>query len=738
MTGRGRFAALAVFLFHAALVAWLLSESLFGGKVLAQLDALYRVEPWHSVNSTVVPQNELLLDQSIVMLPWNDFAAERLRAGELPLWSPYNYAGEPIVAACQSAVWFPLQWLYYLFPSLHTYAWMAAIRLLLTGAFGFLFLRRLGLSALAGAFGATAFMLSGFQVAWLEHPHSNVAMLLPAMLWAVERAIATRRGRDHALFGLFVGLQLVAGHVQTSMHVSLFVALWILFRAFVPIAGVKLSGRGFGGLAIAGVLGAMLAAPQLWPVAEYVSLSQAKQELARSDLIAPFAASDAASLLVAPFRFGAPHTHDWTGPTGPNLNFNELCGGWVGRLALLLALSALGWFGWRRDRRGLAVFFGLCTLGAAAVAWQIDPLYAAARAIPGFAQTKLLRALLFVAFGLATLAAIGLDGILARLPRRRALVAGLALAILSFELLSFARGYNPQVDPALCLPATKTTDFLRAQDPSYRVLAVDNSVLKPNANTFYRVPMLSGYDSVEYREVTELSLRATRTPPDYAFVSRINAFDNVQALPMLSLLGVRWILFKDALPLPLAQKAEVDVYENKNAMPKAFAATALEVIADRTARVDRIARGDFDPHLAILEQDSAEAVAWRTAHATAVAPPKVELDHYAPREIGIRVTAERPELIVVNDAFAPGWHASVRGKDGTRSVAIERVDHALRGIWIQPGDESITLRYDPMSTYGGLVLAGLALAGLLWLCCFARFVRRAEGPLATGAVAPRA
>ncbi len=715
-----RVRASAVLLCYALAIGWLFSASLFGDKVLVQLDALYRAEPWRSLRPDHVPANELLLDQSIVMLPWNDFAAERLREGELPLWSPYNYAGEPIVGACQSAIWWPLHWIYYAFPSFRTYAWLGGLELLLTGWFGFLLMRRLRLSTSAAALGGTAFMLSGFQVLWLGHPQSDVAMLVPAMLWAVERAAASGRARDHALFGLIVGLQLVAGHVQTSMHACAFVGAWIAFRTFVAVGNPALGWRGLRGLSVGALLGALLASPQLWPVLEYVSVSQAKAELARGDLTAQVDLGDAASLLVAPFRFGAPHTHDYTGPLGPNLNFNELAGGYVGRLALLLALCAVGWLGWRRGQRGLVVFFGIATLVAACVAWQVEPLYGIARAIPGFAQTKLLRALLFVAFGLAVLAAIGLDGLLLRLRRGRALAGVSACVIVTVELLSFARGYNPEIDPALCVPPTQTTDFLRAQDRSFRSVALDNTVLRPNANTFYRVPMLSGYDSVEYRELTELVLRATRTPPDYAFISRIGAFDNIAALPMLSLLGVRWILSSVPLPPPLrlAADTEVDVWENQGAMRKAFAAQSIEVIEDASARVARIAGADYVPTIAVLERESDAAARWRVSRAGGGDPatvPEVEVASYEPREITVRVRSTRPELIVVNDSFAPGWHAVVRDARGERTVTIERVDHALRGIWLEAGEQTLVLRYDPLSTYGGLGIAAFAAIALGWM-----------------------
>ena len=37
------------------------------------------------------------------------YQAQRLLAGEVPLWNPYNYAGHPFLADTQSAVFYPVR-----------------------------------------------------------------------------------------------------------------------------------------------------------------------------------------------------------------------------------------------------------------------------------------------------------------------------------------------------------------------------------------------------------------------------------------------------------------------------------------------------------------------------------------------------------------------------------------------------------------------------------------------------
>src|SRR5262245_6798540 len=229
--GERRYRALAALVF-AVVLAVLFHRSLFGGAVLSEADQLLAYAPWSDVAPPgYAPENPLLEDQALLMVPWLGFAAERVRAGEFPLWNPYNYGGQPIHAANSGAFLWPLNALYYLFPGQWFYAWSALLRLAAAGLFTLLYLRALGVSRAAALPGAVAFMLCGFLVVWLNHPHSNVALTLPLHLWLVERLARRARWRDAGLFALAVGAQLLGGHSQTSLHLLLVLAAYLAFRA---------------------------------------------------------------------------------------------------------------------------------------------------------------------------------------------------------------------------------------------------------------------------------------------------------------------------------------------------------------------------------------------------------------------------------------------------------------------------------------------------------------------------
>lgn len=712
-------------------VGTLLSDTLFGDKLLSQADALEAFPPWSdALAEPAEPANPLLLDQSIVMQPWQHFAAERLADGTPPLWNPHNYAGQPMVGTYQTAYFWPLHWVYYAWPSERYWAWSAALRLLAAGGFTFLLLRTLGRDVLPATLGAVVFALSGFMIAWLGHMHTHVALFLPALFWLVER-IAQRPGRTRDTVGLVlcVGGALLAGHLQTAVHMALAVLAWTAFRAVCAVGdegrGARLGARGLGQVVVGGVLGVALALPQLLPFFDYLGDSAGAVVLEEVQTVDDIDPLDAAVLMVDPGRFGSPAAAQgfgpYRGPKGANVNYSELIGGYVGTVALALALLAL-LHGWRERRgRALLVFFAGLALFSAALAWQVYPIYDLVAEVPRLKSTKLMRFGLVLTLGLAVLAAWGAELLLARLRARdpRLALAGgvLLVGLVAGELVAFGRGYNPAIDPADKAPATAVTDFLRAELPKdgspapWRVLGIEGRTLMPSANLFYDVPMVGGYDSMELRTTTELVGLMSSSPGADVFIKMTPYYD--QGWPIAHLLGVRYVLAGMELPAPLELVLDgpTKVYRNPAALPKAFAARAARLVPDAEERLAVLGDPAFDPWVAVLEAAPALEVDLDAPLAAAA----VELVRYADLEVDLAVdvpAGPNPALVVLADAWDDEWVAELDGEP----VEVARVDHGLRGVWVPAGRHELAFRYVPYSLMWGVGLAlGILGAAGAWL-----------------------
>jgi uncharacterized membrane protein YfhO len=90
-----------------------------------------------------------------------------------------------------------------------------------------------------------------------------------------------------------------------------------------------------------------------------------------------------------------------------------------------------------------------------------------------------------------------------------------------------------------------------------------------------------------------------------------------------------------------------------------------------------------------------------------------------PGRVDLSVRAESPGLLVLNDAFAPGWTAEVDG----RPAAIHRANYLVRGVWLEPGAHGVRFEYRTPGLRLGLVVAlGVAAALAAWVAA-RRFAR---------------
>ena len=700
----------------AIAAAWLLSEALFGagsqgGRALAPYDALGAFEPWAS-ETELEPTNALLLDQPLVTLPWLAFFEERLAAGEVPLWNPHSFLGQPIHAALTGGLLWPLNAAFLATGDWRVTAWTGWLELVLAGGFCAMFVRRLGAGVWAASAAAVAYGLCGFQVVWLGHPHTNVALLLPLALLSVERLANSGRvggawRRDVLLVALWTAGMAVAGHVQTALHAGLATAVYAGLRT---VAGPRLGAAAWLRLAGGVVLGALLAAPQLVPFGEYLAHSRARAVDANVDVAAAIEPLDAAVMLVDPWHHGDPSAGTYDGPLGDHVNFCEIAGGYTGRVVLALALLGAAVGLRRRDTRVIAALVG--TVCAAAIAWQVPLVRDVVNALPVLSQTKTMRVALLLALGVVLLGAYGLSRVLERLPARARTPAGLvAVAAIAFELVSFGRGFNPSIDARAVFAPTPTLEFLAERDG--RATGVLGATLIGNANVPYGVSTLLGYDSIENDRVSDVIALLSTDERGAVFAKEIRWFD--RQVPLSRVLGVRWVVAREELGAPLVQVFEgpggLRVYEDPGALERVFVARGHAVVSDETERLARLGAQDFDPLVALVEEAPPFEVA---SHAAPPGTAKFVSDE--PRRLVIDVQLTQPALVVVADAFDAGWRATSDGAD----VPIVHVDHALRGVWLPAGAHTVEMNYEPASFRLGVALAGLALVALAAL----PFVRR--------------
>ena len=264
--------------------------------------------------------NSLLADPIFQFEPWRIFTKNAFLHGHLPLWNPQNGGGTPFLANPQTAVFYPLNIIYYLLPINLSLNLIAYLKLSLYSYFVFLYLRSIKISNGNSTLGAIISLFAAFPIMWVLWPHTNVFILFPLLLFLTEKM--KERKRKHLYFlslTYFVGV--LGGHPETLFHIGILHFAYSLF-SFRSNKDLLLKEIKYI------LLGFLLASFMLIPFFEYVLFSDLLTGRI-SNPVGTFLPVLGASYNFFPYFLGAPQWMYYKVPF-IGTNFQELAGGYVG------------------------------------------------------------------------------------------------------------------------------------------------------------------------------------------------------------------------------------------------------------------------------------------------------------------------------------------------------------------------------------------------------------------------
>ncbi|HEY2411622.1 MAG TPA: hypothetical protein VGI40_05245 [Pirellulaceae bacterium] len=100
-----------------------------------------------------------------------------------------------------------------------------------------------------------------------------------------------------------------------------------------------------------------------------------------------------------------------------------------------------------------------------------------------------------------------------------------------------------------------------------------------------------------------------------------------------------------------------------------------------------------------------------------------QIVHDSPQRVVIAANPKQPSLLVLADAFYPGWTATVTTDGKSIPTSIYRTNRVLRGVWLSAGQQTIEFRYQPRSFYGGAIISSISWLALA-IFGASRLVRR--------------
>lgn len=728
------------------------------GEVALPGDLLYDLAPWRDyVGPPDRPGGNYATIEAFSTLHKSyAIAQESLARGEWPLWNPLENTGMPLLANYQSAVFYPLRLLHVLLPLLFATTFYVLLNVWLCGFNAYLLGRGLGMSRDAARFLSVAWMAGGFAIVWCYWTPANVAAWFPIVFLGTEWLIEERYRRGFAAFVVGAVMFMLAGQPEIAFVFALGLGTYFLLRLvferrtgralWMPIVLVS------AGWAIT----LLICSVQLFPFIEYLrNTVTAETRMQGAVETFRYAPSAAVSMWVSRFFGSDTDGNYWHG----SLNQTYLGMLYAGTAVwMCLPLAFL------KDRRGRrpgilkALALLLPSVALLLLAWR-HPALDFVNRLPALDAVVPMYYAAFPMFALPLMAAMGLENWRNRRPsvgallpsilagiligsivagyfffehqvlsmqghsifvaRRmlvtsvffvggllvlglrivwnnpRVLIAALTV-LLAADLIYAAHGYHQTAPPERVLFDTALTDYLQELECPSRV-SVQTAGITLGLFPLYGIETWMGYEGMYPRRISEF--RSGLGDGVWGPIEPACAITHY-----LYVAGTTPVHPNDdaACLAKVATLDGIDVYENLCAMPRAYLAARTLDIPDKAARFSVLSSSGFNPrHTAIIEEPLPGPA------------PSAELADLGPAEVlerssthvRIRASSEADCVLVLADAYYPGWKATV---DGER-VEVFPVNHAFRGILMPEGEHAIEFRYFPASFLIGLVISVSAL-----------------------------
>jgi hypothetical protein len=266
----------AAALVYALLALAFYAPALVPGRTLSASDYLWTAAPWGAERPADVRpfgSNLELVDTATQFQPFLRYTRERLL--HPPLWNPYIASGRPFLANAQSAVLSPFSLPVYVLPFWWSLGIAAALKVF-AAAFGtYLLGRALGMRFGGALLAGLVYGWGLFFIVWVPWPLADVWAWLPWLLVTADRAVRRPTPRAGAALAAVVAAQFFGGHPESSFHLLVVTAAFVLVRIVVLRREGSLVRAGPAVLTVAGgvALGAALAAITLVPFLELLSHS---------------------------------------------------------------------------------------------------------------------------------------------------------------------------------------------------------------------------------------------------------------------------------------------------------------------------------------------------------------------------------------------------------------------------------------------------------------------------------
>lgn len=745
----------------------------------------WRDHIWNGYVTGVPYKNGILSDVVSIIYPWRVYGMELLKNGQWPLWIPYTLGGSPLLANFQSAVFYPLNFLFWILSDVNAWSAYIVLQPIMASLFCYLFLRNLKIGYFGSLLGAFTFAFSGFMITWLEYGIvGHAGLWLPLILLAIHKLFQKISLKLFLLGTFATAMSMLAGYPQITFYILSVAFLFILFRSLTQRR--QTNKRAFLGNFLVSLstllFGVLLASVQVVPGVElwFQSIRQTDYTVASSNYgILPIV--NFVTFIVPDF-FGHPATLNFWGKIG----YNEAAS-YVGILGLIFAVFAF--FIPKSSEDSNLRFFKILLIISIIFTFN-NPLAQIPYMLnlPGLGKSVAGRFLFLADFSLAILAAYGVENFFKEEKKRKFLLIllffaivflalwvfvfygarllypqsswipnleiskrnmvlpsfiflfAVVIAILNlffsgrhrlllkliiflvvvFDLFRFGWKYTPFTLRGYLYPPTNLTDFLQRNAGINRFVGLfPQSMWIP-----YKLSSLDGYEPLMIKRFSEFANQINesvfRPPQAGTRWVKIHDFSS----PLLNVAGVKYLVsYKGVVQHDwdpeyyrypreqfemLFQYGKSQIYENKEALPRAFIVHDFQVLTDEEI-LKTLMDKNFNVQQTLLLEEKPENSPEKKSGEDRVV---ISEENYFSNQVLIKTESISDGFLFLSDNFYPGWKAFIDGKE----TKIYRANYAFRAIFLPAGEHEVRFLFQPQSFKIGLgisVLALLVLFGLL-------------------------
>ncbi len=687
-------------------------------------------------------------DQNTELVPWSTLAWSQVHQGHIPLWNPYSALGLPLAFNWQSAPFSITSIVGYLLPQQWAYTTTVMLSAVIAGTGAYVFGRVLRLGVLGSAMAGTTFVLSGSFVAVLAWPVAGVSSWLG---WLFAGIVLVVRGGAHriwsvAFLAVIVAQTVYSGQLDMLGVVALATTIYIVALLAIGAVkrGLRTQLRSTGALSVSIACGVALSAPLLLPGVQ-LAVASTHTGSVRGGVLTPEAALNTIFAGLGPQAFSPFHV----GLIGIVMAF-------VGAIVL-----------WRKEEVSalatMSVVLGCLTFLPVSYTWL--------ERLPEGGSVQWTRLTVPFCFGLAMLAGVGMDH-LARRPYQRGfpellvgVFTGATLLILSAWALELAPNRSVfRTQMFLWIALSVVVGFLlgaallrrralgrptKPPDQSRTTHSTISSAVSARLGRgWWAVVLLLACETIFLLVaagpsfVTNSNIQIT--PTDRALASKVrtalvgfgtnSCFNELPVTPELNnVLHLRELPAYDPM-LPSsyftvwqaasgASARPSNLFEPGTTFCPAITSASLARLFGVTFVVTQ--HGVAGPSDTVFDGTFGDFDLYRVPGAAVATLSGLGPDGTMPgtnaRDRPVSATQPYPgawritthestrELLRIRVTDVPGWHAAIDG----RPLALAPFDKIMFQTIVPPGHHTIVLTYWPTAFSVGLLLAALAVVGLV-------------------------